>query len=103
MDTGMKDRHIEVTPGVRGSKPRVAGRRITVADIVVWHEWMGRSADELATDYDLSLADIYSALAYYYDHREEIDASIRDSQAFAESVKHRTPSKLPESLVTGNE
>ena len=65
--------HVAVTPGVAGGKPRIAGHRITVQDIAVWHERLGLSADEIATEYGLSLADVYAALAYYYDHREEID------------------------------
>jgi uncharacterized protein (DUF433 family) len=35
--------HIEVTPGVRGGKPRIAGTRITVADVVLLHRRMGRA------------------------------------------------------------
>ncbi len=30
--------HIEITPGIVGGKPRIAGRRITVQNIVIWHE-----------------------------------------------------------------
>lgn len=89
------DQHIEITPGVMGGKPRIAGRRITVEQIVIWHEWMGRSADEIATEYDLVLADVYAALAYYYDHHTEIDASIRESQAFVDRIRQQLPSKIP--------
>src|ERR671937_2947802 len=92
MDT--LSRHIEMTPGVAGGKPRVAGHRITVQDIVVWHERLGLSADEIATEYGLSLADLYAALAYYYDHREAIDESIRADAAFVAELQKRTPSKL---------
>jgi Protein of unknown function (DUF433) len=35
--------HIVSTPGVLGGKPRVAGHRIGVQDIAIWHERMGRS------------------------------------------------------------
>ena len=56
--------HIEITPGVAGGKPRISGRRITVQNIAVWHERMGKSADEIATQYDLKLADVYAAPAY---------------------------------------
>jgi uncharacterized protein (DUF433 family) len=62
---------------VAGGKPRITGHRITVQDVVVWHERLGLSADEIASEYGLSLADVYAALAYYYDHREEIDRAIR--------------------------
>jgi uncharacterized protein (DUF433 family) len=37
---------------------------------------MGRSADEIANEYDLTLAHVYAALAYYYDHQSEIDKAI---------------------------
>lgn len=92
------DQHIEMTPGIVGGKPRIAGRRITVANIAIWHERMGMSVDEIAAEYDLSLADIYAALAYYFDHQAEIDQAIQDDEAFAEEMRHRYPSKLKQKL-----
>ena len=86
--------HIAMTPGVAGGKPRIAGHRITVQNIVLWHERLDLSADEIATEYGLSLADVYAALAYYYDHREEIDQTIRADEAFVNALRQRTPSKL---------
>ena len=41
------DQHIEITPDVSGGKPRIAGHRITVQNIVIWHLWMGKSVDEI--------------------------------------------------------
>ncbi len=93
-----RDAHIEITPGRCGGKPHIAGRRITVQDIVIWHERLGKNADEIATEYDLSLADIYAALAFYFDHREQIDASLHADQAFAEALRKRTTSVLREKL-----
>ena len=92
------DRHIEITPGVAGGKPRVAGHRITVQNIVIWHERMGLSADEIATQYGLALSDVYTALAYYYDHRTEIDEAIEADDAFVAELRKMTPSKLLERL-----
>jgi uncharacterized protein (DUF433 family) len=86
--------HVAVTPGVAGGKPRISGHRITVQDVVVWHERLGLSADEIATGYGLSLADVYAALAYYYDHREEIDQAIRADAEFITALRQRSPSKL---------
>lgn len=94
MDT-VSNEHIEITAGVVGGKPRIAGRRITVEDIAVWHERMGTSVDEIASEYDLPLAEIHAALAYYFDHRAEMDESIRVGEAFAEELRRATPSKLP--------
>ena len=92
------DRHIEITAGVAGGKPRIASHRITVQNVVIWHEWMGLSADEIAAEYGLTLSEVYAALAYYYDHRAEMDDSIRADQAFVEELRRTTPSKLPEKL-----
>ena len=100
MATRTLDEHIEITPGLAGGKPRIAGRRITVQNVAVWHERLGKSADEIAAEHDLELADVYAALTYYFDHREEIDRAIRGGEAFAEKIRGRTPSKLDQKLVT---
>jgi len=92
------DRHIEVTPSIAGGKPRIAGHRITVQNVVIWHERLGLSADEIAAEYNLTLSEVYAALAYYYDHRAEIDESIRSDKVFVEELRRVTPSKLPEKL-----
>ena len=94
MVTKVLDQHIEITPGIAGGKPRIAGHRITVENIAIWHERMGKGADEIATEYDLTLADVYAALAYYFDHRSEIDRSIEESTAFVEALRQRSSSKL---------
>ena len=88
------DDHIERTPEVAGGKARIAGHRISVHDIVTWHERLGRSADEIASEYDLSLAEIYAALAYYYDHRGEIDESLRADESLVTRLRGEIPSKL---------
>ena len=93
------DQHIESTPGVMGGKPRIAGHRISIADVVIWHERLGQSVDEIATTYDLSLADVHAALAYYFDHREEIDSSIKRAEDFVEEMRKKTPSLLKKRLA----
>jgi uncharacterized protein (DUF433 family) len=98
MATSTLDQHIDSTPGIMGGKPRIAGRRIAVQHIVIWHERMGLSADEIATSYDLSLSDVYAALAYYFDHRAEIDRDISEGIAFAETLREHNPSKLTTKL-----
>ncbi len=92
------DDHIEISPGISGGKPRIAGHRITVQNIVIWHERLGKSVDEICEEYNLNLADIYAALAYYFDHRSEIDSDIEESNAFVESVQQNVSSKLIEKL-----
>ena len=98
MKTETVNQHIEITPGVCGGKPRISGHRITVANIVIWHERLGRSADEIATEYDLTLTDVYAALAYYFDNRAAIDGSIAKSKALVASMRKKNVSPLAERL-----
>ena len=93
MSTRTLDEHIELTPDTAGGRPRIRGRRITVQDIAIWHERLGKTADEIAAEYDLTLADVYAALAYYFDHREAIDERMAQDRALAEAFRARIPSK----------
>lgn len=88
------DRHIECTDGVRGGRPRIAGTRITVGDIVLFHRRLGQSIEEIAGRFDLDLASVFAAMAFYYDHRTEVDAAIAADEAFAEAFRLRHPSVL---------
>jgi len=91
--------HIETTPSVLGGKPRLAGHRIRVLDIVVWHEKRGLSPDEIAELYpSITLADVHAALAYYFDHREEIEAELQRETNIVAAMKVQYPSKLREKL-----
>ena len=85
--------HIEQTPGIAGGKPRIAGSRITVQNIVIWYERIGMSADEIASAYGITLADVYAALASSHDHRAEIDQAMREDAAFVAELRQHTPSK----------
>ena len=90
--------HITTNPEIVGGKPHIIGHRITVQNIVIWHEQMGYSVDEIATEYELTLAEIYAALAYYYDHKTAVDEDIRQSEAFIASLRAKTPSLLAKKL-----
>jgi uncharacterized protein (DUF433 family) len=92
------NQHIELTPDVRAGKPRIAGRRITVADVVIMYLRMRQSLEEIATTYDLSLASVYAAIAYYYDHQAAIDQQIRDDEAFVAAFMQNNPSPLQAKL-----
>jgi len=86
---------IEITPNICGGKPRIAGHRIKVQDIVIWHERMGMSPDEIIYHHPtLTLADVYSALAYYHTHRQEIRQQIEEGETFAQQLQGNKPSLL---------
>jgi len=89
--------HIEAKPEVCGGKPCIAGTRIRVQDVYVWHHLTGLSADEIVSRYPhLTLADVYAALAYYWDHRDEIAEQMRNETATVDALKQRFPSPLAE-------
>ena len=73
-----------------GGKPRIAGHRISVAHIAEMLN-MGESIEEIAMDYNLSLASVHAAMTYYYDNREEIDRRTAESDALIEELKRKSP------------
>jgi uncharacterized protein (DUF433 family) len=80
--------HIESKPDVCGGKPCIAGTRIRVWDIHVWHELHGKTPAEIATEFpQITVADVYAALAYFHDHRAEIQAQMNAEDAFSENLK----------------
>jgi len=85
--------HIGVRPGYCGGKPHILGHRINVEDVATWHEKMGMSPAEIVTRYPtITLAQVHAALAYYYDHRDEIEADIREGDEFVEKLRAGQPS-----------
>src|SRR5205085_3174026 len=55
----------------------IAGANTKVREVVLDKLAHGSSPEEMALQYShLSLAQIHAALAYYYEHQEELDAEI---------------------------
>jgi uncharacterized protein (DUF433 family) len=101
MSTSTPDR-ISRTPGICGGKACIAGHRVRVLDIVVWHEHRGMTADEIVSHVPgITLADVHAALAYYFDHIEEIQEEMRDERALADGLRHGQPSLLEAKLRQG--
>ena len=95
----MAKEHVKITPGIGGGKPHIAGQRIRVMDIVLWHNKLGWSPDEIVSQFPrLTLADVYAALTYYWDHKKEIEAEIRRAEEVEAKARSRHPSKLMEKL-----
>ena len=91
--------HIEKTPGVCGGRACIAGHRIRVADIVVWHEKRGYCPDEIVGMYPgITLGDVYAALTYYFDNREEIGDDFRKADEWGAWLRTNVPSKIPAEL-----
>ena len=75
--------HIVRTPDVCGGVPRIAGTRIRVQDVALWHE-ADTSVEDMAEQFDLTAGQVHAALSYYYDHRQEIQEAIRRSEQEAD-------------------
>jgi uncharacterized protein (DUF433 family) len=74
-------------PKIRGGRPSIAGRTITVSDLVGRYLVWGMSPEELAVQFKLTLGQVYAALAYYYTHQADIDEEMRRDQATADRLK----------------
>ena len=86
--TGVIPQHIEIVEGAGGPKALIAGHRIRVMDIAIWHEKMGMSPEQIVAEFPtISLADVHAALAYYRDHRDEVDRFIEAHNADAEELR----------------
>lgn len=64
------------TPGICGGRPRIVEHRITVHNIVIDFNAGRKPEDIVAERPQLTLAQVYAALAYYYANKEAIDAEI---------------------------
>ena len=86
-------------PGVCGGRARVAGHRVRVLDIVTWQEHQGLTPDEIVSHIPtITLAEVHAALAYYFDHVEEIQAEMREERALAEEARRNHPSQVDAKL-----
>jgi uncharacterized protein (DUF433 family) len=84
--------HIIATPGTCSGKPRIAGTRIRVQDVAVWHKQLQQTPEEIVHEFpQLTLADVYAALAYYYDHQAEIEEQMEAGIRLVEELKATLP------------
>lgn len=71
--------HITSNPGILSGIPIIEGTRTPVRSIVGYFN-MGMNAEEILYGLShLTAAQVYSALAYYFDHKEEIDRDISEN------------------------
>lgn len=80
---------IAKNPAIRGGRPCVAGTGLRVTDLVIAHLFHKRSPEEIASDYELSLPQVYASLAYYYQHKDELDEDIRHQILIARTAKEQ--------------
>src|SRR5947207_1582981 len=77
--------HIELDD--RG-RPWIIGANTKVSEVALDKVSYGWDAEEIHSQHPhLSLGQIHSALAYYYDHKEEMDAEIRRQVKDVEALR----------------
>ena len=78
--------------------PHIADTTTKVVELVTDHQAYGWSPDELAVQFPyLTLGQIHSALAYYWDHKVELDEDMARRLAYAEEMRRNAP---PHPLLT---
>ncbi len=81
--------HVELRAN-RDGEPRayVVGSRVRVQDIVSDHERHGLSPEQIIREHPhLTLAQVHAALAYYFDHREEVLQQMKADEDFARALE----------------
>jgi uncharacterized protein (DUF433 family) len=74
--------HLYITrkKNVCGGDPVIEGTRVSVS-LIVEMDRAGHSVDEIIAMYPhITHAQVYDALSYYYDHKEEIDRIIEENK-----------------------
>jgi len=80
--------HVETRPGICGGEPVVRGTRFPVRSIVEYVLRAGMTPEEVVAEWkQLTLAQVHDALSYYYDHKAEVDRSIRANRRAARPRK----------------
>ena len=89
VDTILNINLIASNPEVRGGRPVVAGTGVCVSDIAAAAVFHRLPPDGIAAEYGLTLAQVYAALAYYYEHKTGIDAELRERDELIAAAKEQ--------------
>ena len=73
--------------GTGGRRPALAGRRLDVAQVLQTLRASGNNRPETAQYLGVSEHEVGVAVAYYVDHKDEVDEWIRDAQAAADELQ----------------
>jgi uncharacterized protein (DUF433 family) len=76
-------------PNIRSGKPIIAGTTLRVQDVAAHHRYRKYTPEELAEQLQISLAQVHAALAYYYEHKAEIDAQIEEDDRLIQEAKEK--------------
>jgi uncharacterized protein (DUF433 family) len=79
--------HVVRREGVCGGEPVIDGLRVTVRHVVTLHQ-QGESILDIAEALGITEAQVFHALSYFFDHRDEILALVaQEEQAHARFLR----------------
>lgn len=91
MSLELRYEHVEI--GDDGTA-RIAGTTLQVIQLIEEHNAFGWSAEELRFQHpSLTMGEIHSALAYYWDNKEAIDQAIKQRLARFDQMKEQNQPK----------
>lgn len=79
-------------------EPHVEGRRVSVLQLYEAVEGANRHPVEVADQLALDVGDVYAALAYFYDHREEMEAVRARRDELEETLTAEIERERPEGV-----
>jgi len=83
--------HVSKDSQVMGGSPCIAGTRVRIMDLVGAYK-AGVPVVELQEYFSsraLTLSEIYAALAYYFDHQEELEAAFAEEQELGRQAERQ--------------
>lgn len=86
-------------PAIRNGRPVIAETTIRVMDIAAVKIFQQKDADDLAAWFGISLPQVYAALAYYYEHKDVVDAEMKAEAEIAREFKEKRIGSRHPSLV----
>lgn len=70
--------------------PMISGTTMKVVELVQEHLYHGSSPEELQYQHPyLTMGQVHSALAYYWDHQKELDEDIERRSEYAEMMRSK--------------
>lgn len=74
---------------------RVGGTRVTLQTLIyAFHR--GDTPEQMIDSYPvLRLADVYSVIAYYLNHRDEVNAYVQEQERLADAIRHENEIRFP--------
>jgi uncharacterized protein (DUF433 family) len=76
-------------PDVRGGKPIIDGTGLRVMDVAARVRFHHETPQQIADGFEITMAQVHAALAYYFAHQAAIDHELDDEIALITDAKEK--------------